>query len=66
MKSATSPPLRTRRRHLFLQLVSSRYEHVCLVLTSNLPSSGWGGVLGEQVVAAALIDRTVHHADVIT
>lgn len=50
----------------FFQLVSSRYEHASLVLTSNLPFSGWGGVFGDQVVAAAMIDRIVHHADVLT
>jgi DNA replication protein DnaC len=51
--------------NLFFQLVSSRYEHASLILTSNLPFSGWGGVFGDQVVAAAMIDRIVHHADVI-
>ena len=35
------------------------------MLTSNLPFSGWAGVFGDQVVAAAMIDRIVHHADVI-
>jgi hypothetical protein len=34
--------------------------------TSNLPFSGWGGVFGDQAVAAAMIDRIVHHADVLT
>jgi IstB-like ATP binding protein len=51
--------------NLFFQLVSSRYEHASLILTSNLPFSSWAGVFGEQVVAAAMIDRIVHHADVI-
>ena len=46
--------------------MSSRYEHASLILTSNLPFSGWGGVFGDQVVAAAMIDRIVHHADVLT
>jgi DNA replication protein DnaC len=52
--------------NLFFQLVSSRYEHASLVLTSNLPFSGWAGVFGDQAVAAAMIDRIVHHADVLT
>src|SRR4051794_4392676 len=34
--------------------------------TSNLPFSGWGGVFGDQAVAAAMIDRIVHHADLLT
>jgi glutamate-1-semialdehyde 2,1-aminomutase len=50
---------------LFFQLVSSRYEHASLILTSNLPFSGWGTVFGDQVVAAAMIDRIVHHAEVL-
>ncbi len=51
---------------LVFQLVSSRYEHASLILTSNLPFSGWGGVFGDQAVGAAMIDRIVHHADVLT
>ena len=38
--------------NLFFQLVSSRYEHASLILTSNLPFSSWAGVFGDQVVAA--------------
>jgi len=59
-------PFEQDAANLFFQLVSSRYEHASLVLTSNLPFSGWGGVFRDQVVAAAMIDRIVHHADVLT
>ncbi|HET9647035.1 MAG TPA: IS21-like element helper ATPase IstB [Microlunatus sp.] len=59
-------PFEQDAANLFFQLVSSRYEHASLVLTSNLPFSSWAGVFGDQVVAAAMIDRIVHHADVIT
>lgn len=59
-------PFEQDAANLFFQLVSSRYEHASLILTSNLPFSGWGGVFGDQVVAAAMIDRIVHHADVLT
>jgi len=52
--------------NLFFQLVSSRYEHASLILTSNLPFARWGDVFGDHVIAAAMIDRIVHHADVIT
>lgn len=47
-------------------MVSSRYEHASLFLTSHLPFSGWGAVFGDQAVAAAMIDRIMHHADVLT
>jgi DNA replication protein DnaC len=58
-------PFEQDAANLFFQLVSSRYEHASLVLTSNLPFSGWASVFGDQVVAAAMIDRIVHHADVL-
>lgn len=60
------PPFEQDAANLFFQLVSSRYEHASLILTSNLPFSGWGGVFGDQAVAAAMIDRVVYHADVLT
>jgi hypothetical protein len=52
--------------NLFFQLVSSRYEHASLILTSNLPSARWGDGFGDQVVAAAMIrphrpPRRGHH-----
>jgi len=59
-------PFEQDAANLFFQLVSSRYEHASLILTSNLLFSGWGGVFGDQAVAAAMIDRIVHHADVLT
>jgi DNA replication protein DnaC len=59
-------PFEQDAANLFFQLVSSRYEHASLVLTSNLPFARWGDVFGDQVVAAAMIDRIVHHAEVVT
>ena len=50
---------------LFFQLVASRYETGSIILTSNLAFSRWGETLGDDVVAAATIDRLVHHAHVI-
>ncbi|BAN31678.1 transposase [Mycobacterium avium subsp. hominissuis TH135] len=59
-------PFEQDAANLFFQLVSSRYEHASLILTSNLPFARWGDVFGDQVVAAAMIDRIVHHAEVLT
>ncbi|HVB00758.1 MAG TPA: ATP-binding protein [Acidimicrobiales bacterium] len=61
----------TQRQYRLLKvlsviIVSSRYEHASLIQTSNLPFASWGEVFGDQVVAAAMIDRIVHHAKVIT
>ena len=59
-------PFEQDAANLFFQLVSSRYEHASLILTSNLPFARWGDVFGDQTVAAAMIDRILHHADVHT
>ena len=36
-----------------------------LIVTSNKPFSGWGEIFGDDVVAAAMIDRLVHHAEIL-
>ena len=46
-------------------MVSNRYERASLIVTSNKPFGRWGEVFGDDIVAAAMIDRLVHHAEVI-
>jgi DNA replication protein DnaC len=58
-------PFEPEAANLFFQLVSSRYERASLIVTSNKPFGRWGEVFGDDTVAAAMIDRLVHHADVI-
>lgn len=58
-------PFEPEAANLFFQLVSSRYERASMVVTSNKPFVRWGEVFGDDVVAAAMIDRLVHHADVV-
>lgn len=50
---------------LFFQLMSRRYEHASTVLTSNKGFDQWGQVLGDEVMAAALIDRLLHHCRIV-
>jgi DNA replication protein DnaC len=50
---------------LFFQLMNRRYEHASTVLTSNKAFEEWGEVLGDEVMAAALIDRVLHHCHLI-
>ena len=52
--------------NLFFQLVSTRYERASIIMSSNKPFSRWGEVFGDPIVAAAMIDRLVHHAEVIS
>jgi DNA replication protein DnaC len=58
-------PFESEAANLFFQLVSSRYERASLIVTSNKPFGRWGEVFGDDVVAAAMIDRLVHHAEVV-
>ncbi len=51
--------------HHFFELVTARYEHGSILLTSNTSFSAWGSLLGDEVLATALLDRLLHHAEVI-
>jgi DNA replication protein DnaC len=58
-------PFEPEAANLFFQLIAARYERASLIVTSNKPFGRWGEVFGDEVVAAAMIDRLVHHAEVI-
>jgi DNA replication protein DnaC len=58
-------PIRQTGAMLFFQLMSRRYEHASTVLTSNKGFDEWGEVLGDEVMAAALIDRILHHCHIV-
>ena len=50
---------------IFFQLVSARYERGSIVLTSNKTYTDWGAVFGDQTIAAAILDRLLHHSTTI-
>lgn len=50
---------------LLFRLISERYEHGSVVLTSNKYFSDWGELLSDDVLATALLDRLLHHAHVV-
>ena len=58
-------PFEPEAANLFFQLISARYERASLIVTGDKPFSGWGEVFGDDTVAAAIIDRLVHHAEII-
>ncbi len=59
-------PFEPEAANLFFQLVSARYERASLIVTSNKAFGRWGEVFGgDDIVAAAMIDRLVHHAEVV-
>jgi DNA replication protein DnaC len=47
-------------------LVAARYERGAMLVTSNLSFAEWGGLLGDEVLETALLDRLLHHAEVVT
>ena len=51
-------PFDPEAANLMFSLVSSRYERASLIVTSNKPFSAWGEIFGDDVVAAAMIDRS--------
>lgn len=59
-------PLERQAANLLFALVSRRYERGSIVITSNRGFEAWGEILGDAMVAAALIDRPVHHATMVT
>ena len=50
---------------LFFQLINARHERASTVLTSNKGFEEWGSTLGDDVMAAALIDRLLHHCHIV-
>jgi DNA replication protein DnaC len=58
-------PVGSNGGNLFFQLVNACYERCAIVLTSNRSFGEWGEVFGDSVVAAALLDRLLHHAIVV-
>lgn len=58
-------PLTQGGANLFFQLINARYERGAMILTSNRGFKDWGEIFADNVVAAALLDRLLHHAVVI-
>ncbi len=59
-------PFDPEAANLMFSLVSARYERASMIVTSNKPFSAWGEIFGDDVVATAMIDRLVHHAEILS
>lgn len=55
-------PFEKRSAHLFFQLIARRYEKGAMIITTNQVVTQWGTVLGDEVLAAAILDRLLHHS----
>lgn len=52
--------------NLMFSLISARYEQASVIMTSNKPFSSWSAIFGDETVAAEMIDRLVHHAEILS
>jgi DNA replication protein DnaC len=59
-------PFDPQAANLMFMLISSRYEQASMIVTSNKPFSRWGEIFGDDVVATAMVDRLVHHAEILS
>jgi DNA replication protein DnaC len=55
-------PFEKRSAHLFFQLIARRYEKGAMLITTNQVVTQWGTVFGDEVLAAAILDRLLHHS----
>ena len=59
-------PFDPEAANLMFSLVSGRYERASMIVTSNKPFSGWGEIFGDDMAATAMIDRLIHHAEILS
>lgn len=59
-------PIDTEGARLLFQAIADAYEQRSLIITTNLAFSQWGHIFGSDDMAAAIIDRLVHHGRMIT
>ena len=58
-------PFDPEAANLMFSLVSTRYERASMIVTSNKPFSAWGEIFGDDMAATAMIDRLIHHAEIL-
>jgi DNA replication protein DnaC len=59
-------PFDPQAANLMFMLVSRRYERASLIVSSNKPFGAWGEIFGDEITAAAMVDRLVHHAEILS
>lgn len=55
-------PFEKQTANLFFQLVTRRYERGSMLITSNQMVTQWRHVFGDEMIAAAILDRLLHHS----
>jgi len=59
-------PFDPEAANLMFSLVSNRYERASMIVTSKKPFSKWGEIFGDDMAATAMIDRLIHHSEILS
>ncbi len=59
-------PMPTEAASQLFQVVTRRYEHGSIILTTNRHIANWGEIFADTTPAIAILDRLLHHASVIS
>jgi DNA replication protein DnaC len=49
----------------FFEIISRRYEHGSVIITTNKPFEQWGDIFADNILASAILDRIVHYSEII-
>lgn len=59
-------PIDRDSANLFFQFIAKRYEKHGTIITTNTPFSKWGEIFGSQTLANAILDRLLHHSQIVS
>src|SRR5437763_3287481 len=59
-------PFDPEAANLMFSVVSNRYERASMIVTSNKPFSEWGEIFDDDMAATAMIDRLIHHSEILS
>ena len=59
-------PIDQDAANLFFQLKAKRHERNNTIITTNTPFSKWGEIFGSATLANAVLDRLLHHSQIIS
>lgn len=59
-------PMSKDNASLFFQLIDKRYEKFSTIITTNINFSSWDNIFCDPIIANAILDRLLHHANVVT
>ena len=59
-------PVPKEGANFLFQVVAKRYETGSIILTSNRSFADWGEILGDSIIASAILDRLLHHSTIFS